>query len=79
MKLFQILCLSFTLLLNVQVNGLSYQFGDLSKGIAGAVTGIVGKVPDVIPTPIEFFQSTKNVAAGYPFDVTFRIINAFCK
>jgi len=41
--------------------------------------GIVKKVPDVIPTPEALFQASKNVVAGYPFDVAFRIINVFCR
>lgn len=57
-----------------------YSFGikDIGKSIADASKGIANKIPDVIPSPDEFFQSAKNVIAGYPFDVAFRAINQFC-
>lgn len=77
MKLLVIL--SVVLAIGSSASGFKYEFGDLSKGTIGATTGIIGKVPDVIPTPTEFFQTSKNLAAGYPFDVAFQLINAFCK
>lgn len=77
MKLLVILCVVLTI--GLSVNGLKLQLGDITRGTIGATTGIIGKVPDVLPTPTEFFQTTKNLAAGYPFDVAFKLINAFCK
>lgn len=52
---------------------------DVGKSVVDAAKGVANKIPDVIPSPEEFFQSAKNIIAGYPFDVAFRAINQFCK
>lgn len=54
-------------------------FKDISKSAIDATTGVIKKIPDVIPSPEDLFQSAKNVVAGYPFDVAAAAINTFCK
>lgn len=51
---------------------------DVSKSVVDAGTGILNKIPDVLPSTEGLIQMGKNVLAGYPFDVAFSIINAFC-
>lgn len=53
--------------------------GDIGKFIFDTAKGIVSQIPAAIPSPEDFFQITKNVIAGYPFDIAFRIVNAFCE
>lgn len=72
-----VLCLALTF--SWHINGLSIGLGDLTKGAVDVGTGVITKIPDVVPSPTDFFQSTKNLVAGYPFDVTFKLINTFCK
>lgn len=78
MKLASILSVALALSV-VNATPLSFGLGDLGKGTFNAATGIVTKVPDVIPSPSDFFQTSKNLVAGYPFDIAARLINAFCK
>lgn len=51
---------------------------DVGKSVTDAAKGVIAKIPDVIPKAEDFFQSAKNVIAGYPFDLAFRAINTFC-
>lgn len=57
----------------------SVDLKDVGKSVADAAKGVVSKIPDVIPKAEDFFQSAKNVIAGYPFDLAFRAINQFCE
>lgn len=57
----------------------SLDFKDVGKSVTDAAKGVIEKIPDVIPKPEDFFQSAKNVIAGYPFDLAFRAINSFCE
>ena len=41
---------------------------DISKSAADVAKGVIQKIPDAIPTPEEFFQTGKNLIAGYPFE-----------
>lgn len=52
---------------------------DVSKLVVDAGSGILDKIPDVLPSAEGLIQMGKNVLAGYPFDVAFKIINAFCE
>lgn len=52
---------------------------DIGKSVTDVAKGVIAKIPDVIPDAEEFFQTTKNVLVGYPFDLAFRAINSFCK
>lgn len=57
----------------------SLDLKDVGKSAKDAAKGVLDKIPDIIPKPEDFFQSAKNVIAGYPFDAAFRAINTFCK
>lgn len=52
---------------------------DLGKSLGDTAKGVASQIPNAIPTPEEFFHLGKNVLAGYPFDVAFRIVNTFCE
>lgn len=79
MKWLAVFCLCFCVFLNGQTNVNGFDLKDISKSAKDAVGGIVNKIPDVIPSPEDFFQSAKNVIAGYPFDIAAKLINMFCK
>lgn len=57
----------------------SVDLKDVGKSVADTAKGVIAKIPDVIPNAEDFFQSAKNVIAGYPFDLAFRAINSFCE
>lgn len=54
-------------------------FTDAAKSSVDIVTGVAKKIPDAIPTPDAIFAASKNLIAGYPFEVAFKAINLFCK
>lgn len=60
-------------------HSLGFSLGDVGKSLTDTAKGVASQIPNVIPTPEEFFQLSKNVIAGYPFDVAFRIVNTFCE
>lgn len=76
MKLFGFV---FGVLLAHQVHCLSFGIPDVAKSGVDTGVGMIKKVPDVLPSPNTLFQASKNVVAGYPFDVAFKVINAFCR
>lgn len=76
MKLFPALC---ALIVVLATRCESIDFKDIGKSVVDVAKGVANKIPEVIPNPEEFFQSAKNVIAGYPFDVAFRAINQFCE
>lgn len=49
---------------------------DVGKSAADVTVGLVGKIPDVIPSPDYLFQSSKNLIAGYPFQ---QVCVSFCQ
>lgn len=57
----------------------SANFGDKIHTVINATIGGIMKIPDVIPSPEDMFQSAKNLIAGYPADLAARAINTFCK
>lgn len=46
----------------------SNNFKNIGESGFGIVSGVVKKIPDVIPSPKELFESGKNLIAGYPFE-----------
>lgn len=52
---------------------------DIGKSAVDTATGVLGKIPDVVPSPEGIFQSAKNIIAGYPLDIAASAINTFCK
>lgn len=79
MKLFLVFGIVCSAFWAHNVHGLSFGVKDLGKSVIDTGIGIAKKVPDIIPTPDALFQAGKNVVAGYPFDIAFKIINTFCK
>lgn len=51
---------------------------DIGTAVVEAAEGVADKIPDALPNAEEFFQSAKNVIAGYPVEVVFSLINKFC-
>lgn len=47
----------------------SFVLTNIGKSVTGVTKGIAEKIPDVIPSPADLFQYSKNVIAGYPFEV----------
>lgn len=41
---------------------------NLGTSAVNIAKGVAEKIPDVIPSADDFFQSTKNLIAGYPFE-----------
>lgn len=58
---------------------ISSKIGDIGSSVINATIGNVLKIPEVIPSPEDIFQSAKNLFAGYPFDIVARAINTFCE
>lgn len=79
MKLFVVFGFVFSALLVHNIHCLSFGIKDVGKSVVNTGVGVLSKVPDAIPTPEALFQSGKNIIAGYPFDVAFKLINTFCK
>lgn len=52
---------------------------DISQSAVDTTKGVLEKIPDVIPSPEDIFQSAKNLIAGYPLDIAASAINTFCK
>lgn len=59
--------------------GVSSKIGEIGQSVINATIGNILKIPEVIPSPEDIFQSAKNLIAGYPFDIAARAINTFCK
>lgn len=84
MKSFSIIfkCSVALLVISLQCNqfhSLDISFGDIGKSVSDTARGVASQIPKAIPSPKEFFELSKNVVAGYPFDVAFRIVNTFCE
>lgn len=79
MKLFVPFGFVFSVLLVHNAHCLSFGIKDIGKSVVDTGSGIINKVPDIIPTPSALFQSSKNVVAGYPVSVVYKLINTFCK
>lgn len=52
---------------------------DAAKSTVDIVSGVAKKIPDAIPSADAIFSASKNLIAGYPFEVAFKAINLFCK
>lgn len=74
MKIFSIFILLFTLNAISSVSVLK----DVSRSAVSVTKGVIGKIPEVIPSPEDIFQAGKNLIAGYPFEKAFDVINTFC-
>lgn len=79
MKLLAVLGIVCSVLIAHNVQCLQFGIKDIGTSVLNTGVGIVSKVPDVLPSPEALFQAGKNVVAGYPFDVAFKVINTFCK
>lgn len=62
-----------------EFHSLGISLGDVGKSLTDTAKGVASQIPNAIPTPEDFFQLSKNVLAGYPFDAAFRIVNTFCE
>lgn len=51
---------------------------DAAKSGLDIVSGVAQKIPDSIPSGDAIFSASKNLIAGYPFEVAFKAINLFC-
>ncbi|XP_055296584.1 vitellogenin-1-like [Sitodiplosis mosellana] len=56
----------------------SLSLTNIGKSVVDITKGVAGKIPDVIPSAEDVFQSTKNLIAGYPFEKIYGLINSFC-
>lgn len=46
----------------------SLDLRNIGKSAVGVTKGVLEKIPDLIPSAEEIFQSGKNLIAGYPFE-----------
>lgn len=46
----------------------SFSLENVGTSAVNIAKGVAEKFPDVIPSAEDFFQSTKNLIAGYPFE-----------
>lgn len=72
MKLF-LLCL---ILLKFSTSTESIDLKNIGKAAVDVTKSVAEKIPDVIPSPSEFFEYSKNVIAGYPFELV--SVKVFC-
>lgn len=64
----------------IALNGCSaFRLIDIGDEMFQATTGVLQSIPRVIPSPTQFFSMSKNIIFGLPFDITFNLINNFCK
>lgn len=45
----------------------AFDLSDIGKSVSDVTTGVINKIPDIIPNPQDIFESGKNLIAGYPF------------
>uniref|UniRef100_A0A0A1WGY6 Vitellogenin-3 n=1 Tax=Zeugodacus cucurbitae TaxID=28588 RepID=A0A0A1WGY6_ZEUCU len=55
-----------------------FSIPDLGKSLQNIATGVSKDITSYIPTPEGIFESSKNLVAGYPFEVTSSAINSIC-
>lgn len=80
MKLFSVIyCVVGLSSIGPNTEALDFSIKDLSSTALQAAKGIASTIPDIVPSPNDFFQLSKNVVAGYPFEIAASIINQFCK
>lgn len=76
LSIVSVLCVSVLLRTNfVSSNVLT----DAARSTVDIVSGVAQKIPDAIPSADAIFSASKNLIAGYPFEVAFKAINLFCK
>lgn len=51
----------------------------IGTSVGDTVSGLVSKIPSLVPSAETIFQVGKNVLAGYPVEAAFKAINLFCK
>ncbi|XP_037921197.1 vitellogenin-2-like [Hermetia illucens] len=51
---------------------------DILNSAKNIATGTAKKLPDFLPTPKFLVQTTKEIVAGYPFEVALKAINQLC-
>lgn len=61
-------CLVFLLIFTLYSPSESLNLRSLGQSTVDVVTGVAKKIPDVIPSPEDLFQTGKNLIAGYPFE-----------
>lgn len=57
----------------IPINSLHLQ--DMGQSATDVAKGVIGKIPDVIPSPEDMFHAGKSLIAGYPFEQVWRIFN----
>lgn len=78
MKISQVFVLCMSVLL--KSNYVSSNFlTDAAKSTVDIASGVAKKIPDSIPSADAIFSASKNLIAGYPFEVAFKAINLFCE
>ncbi|XP_039962015.1 vitellogenin-3-like [Bactrocera tryoni] len=61
-----------------QAQGGLFGITDVGKSLKDIATGVSKDVTSYIPTPEGIFESSKNLLAGYPFEVASSAINTIC-
>lgn len=56
-----------------------FSLGNVAESSVNTISGVVSKIPSIIPSPETMIQFTKNKLGGYPIEVMFTAINKFCK
>lgn len=72
--------LYLTVLLFVSHDGYcaEYHMSDIISVLTHATVGALESIPRSIPSPSKFFELSKNVLIGFPYEIAYALINDFC-
>lgn len=52
---------------------------DVSTEIIRSAVNVIPNITQIIPTPTEFFELSKNAILGFPFPIAFDLFNLYCE
>ncbi|XP_031628399.1 vitellogenin-1-like [Contarinia nasturtii] len=69
-----------TVLLFISHDGYCVEFhmSDVFSVLTHATVGALESIPRSIPSPSKFFELSKNVLIGFPYEIAYALINDFC-
>lgn len=54
--------------MNTVCESFNFSLADIEKSFSDITTGMVKKIPDIVPSKEDFFEKGKNFIIGYPFE-----------
>lgn len=56
----------------------TFNLGNIAKSTIDVTVGNLQKIPDILPSPQDVFQSGKNLILGLPIQEALSLVNQFC-